>query len=471
MKKLIIGLFCAIGICLLLTFIILFWETKYPKAFENTGKSIEKVYENAYITACSGGNIVFVYNGEEYRYKGALRKDYTGPANIKIKNDTIAKVYAIIERATKIDKTDEADEADKEDTSYASNIRVLLKNKDKIYYKKVHLKTSNDLVINDINYGNDIIASDIFEDIEEKEIYIKNERYIIFNKKKYEGDFLIKKYKKGYVVINILPIETYLKYVLPSEMPISFSYEALKAQAVCARTVAYTQIGDMTYADYGADLDDSTAFQVYNSGGSYEITNKAVEDTKGLIITHQNKPINCYYFSTSAGKTSMMDIWGLKTPKYIKSVKSKDDNSVYYKWKAKINIEGIESEEYGKLRRIKILKKNKSGYVLSLKAKYENGSIVYKNEYEIRQFLGQGHIELTLSDGTVKDGVASIPSACFDITKKSKNSYIIKGGGFGHGIGMSQYGADKLASKGKTFEEIINYYYKKIEIQDVSKLY
>ena len=66
----------------------------------------------------------------------------------------------------------------------------------------------------------------------------------------------------GYVLVNELPIETYLRYVLPSEMPTYFSYEALKAQAVCARTFAYKQMRQNAYAEYGANLDDSTAYQV-----------------------------------------------------------------------------------------------------------------------------------------------------------------------------------------------------------------
>lgn len=87
---------------------------------------------------------------------------------------------------------------------------------------------------------------------------------------------------EGYVLINDVPIETYLRYVVPSEMPTKFSYEALKAQAVCARTFAYKQMQGNTYAEYGANLDDSTAFQVYHAASAYEVTDRAVRIPKAL---------------------------------------------------------------------------------------------------------------------------------------------------------------------------------------------
>ena len=80
----------------------------------------------------------------------------------------------------------------------------------------------------------------------------------------YEGDLILRKEKKGYVLINEIPMEDYIRYVLPSEMPLSFSYEALKAQAVCARTFTYGQMKNDTYARYGANLDDSIAYQAYH---------------------------------------------------------------------------------------------------------------------------------------------------------------------------------------------------------------
>lgn len=127
--------------------------------------------------------------------------------------------------------------------------------------------------------------------------------------------------ESGLVLVNELYLEDYLKKVIPSEMPPSYEPEALKAQAVCARTYAYVQIQSNTYSQYGAHVDDSTKFQVYNNQGSDEKTAAAVDETYGKMLLYEGEPITTYYFSTSCGITTDTGIWSgepEKTP-YLKS--------------------------------------------------------------------------------------------------------------------------------------------------------
>lgn len=130
----------------------------------------------------------------------------------------------------------------------------------------------------------------------------------------YEGVIELRAYDEGIVVINELDLEDYLKRVVPSEMPSSYGLEAAKVQAVCARSYAYRQIQNNTsefgvYAKYGAHLDDSTSFQVYNNSGENEISTEAVLETCGEVLTYNGSVIGTYYFSTSCGVTTDISIW------------------------------------------------------------------------------------------------------------------------------------------------------------------
>ncbi len=130
----------------------------------------------------------------------------------------------------------------------------------------------------------------------------------------YEGVLELRTYDEGIVVVNELDLEDYLKRVVPSEMPASYGLEAAKVQAVCARSYAYRQIQNNTsefgtYSKYGAHVDDSTLFQVYNNSGENEISTEAVLATAGEVIAYNGSVIGTYYFSTSCGVTTDVSIW------------------------------------------------------------------------------------------------------------------------------------------------------------------
>lgn len=133
------------------------------------------------------------------------------------------------------------------------------------------------------------------------------------------------------VVVNELELEDYLKGVLPSEMPATYESEALKAQAVCARSYAYNHMAEYHYEAYQANVDDSTSYQVYNNLEEMQTCNAAIEDTSGQLLLYDNQVITAYFFSTSCGYTTNVEAWGgnISEYEYLQSVAISDGNSDY----------------------------------------------------------------------------------------------------------------------------------------------
>jgi stage II sporulation protein D len=400
----------------------------------------------------------------------------------------------------------------------SETIRVLLKNNSSIEYDALYLTASDEWTINgevqqadtpvdlyDYIYRmdpetlkddeSDIIVSG---QVRTAEVICLNGLLYIADSdgtrqsEGYEGTFFVRESENGVVLINQLSIEDYVRYVLPSEMEDYFPYEAQKAQAVCARTFAYSQMSNTTYASYGANLDDSTSFQVYNRFGTTERTDQAVADTCGEIIVCDGSPITCYYFSTSPGMTENLEVWNEESPDYIsvqstlleekeltdrltlkanfvqyitESPESYDSQSPYYRWTATLDLSGYENDSYGKIENVAVSKRSASGYALALDISYEKKTVTLTDEYQIRTFLGRFLTLTELADGTVRDSLSLLPSACFIVWNKNGDTYTIKGGGFGHGIGMSQYAAGAMAESGMTYKEIIGFFYKNVEIE------
>lgn len=125
----------------------------------------------------------------------------------------------------------------------------------------------------------------------------------------YRGTIEIRKTGQGFVVINELPIEEYLYGVVPSEMPVSYPMEALKAQAICARTYVYAHLESPGYEEYGAHVDDSTGYQVYNNTAEKEEAIQAVQETKGEVVRLNGELVDTYYYSTSCGFGADERVW------------------------------------------------------------------------------------------------------------------------------------------------------------------
>ena len=147
--------------------------------------------------------------------------------------------------------------------------------------------------------------------------------YVSTKGKWYHGKLMVKNVNGKLIVINDVDLENYLKGVVPSEMPASWEYEALKAQAIAARSFALANLGKQ--AKNGYDLKDNTEDQAYG-GASAETnkTNKAVDETHGLVLTYDMKIISAYYSASAGGMTSA-SVWGGYAP-YLHSVPSFDEN-------------------------------------------------------------------------------------------------------------------------------------------------
>ncbi|SHG92702.1 stage II sporulation protein D [Thermosyntropha lipolytica DSM 11003] len=251
-----------------------------------------------------------------------------------------------------------------------------------------------------------------------------------------------------------LSLEEYVKGAVAAEMPASFELEALKAQAVCARTYAVRKILKGQKYREGADLSDNVnECQAYISEEEfkdrhpydykklYKKIDQAVRDTRGIIIIYDDEPIDALYHSTCGGRTaSGEEIWGNKIPYLVSCSCEYCKSSPYYKTIKEICDREIK-KELGLTQNVKtveIIQKTKSGRVRKLKI---NDQIIEANYF--RQKLG-------------------LPSTWWEFTLK-KDVLLIKSRGYGHGVGMCQYGAQGMAQKGYHYEDILKYYYKDIK--------
>lgn len=317
----------------------------------------------------------------------------------------------------------------------------------------------------------------------------------------YGGRLEILDTENGLVLVNEIDLEAYLKKVIPSEMPSSYEKEALKAQAVCARTYAFMQSRSNSYSEYGAQIDDSTQFQVYNNVDPDEKTAQAVQETYGKMLYYNENPITAYYFSTSCGTTTNAAIWdsdpedtpylrclSLQTARSRLSFASeeafasfikKKDFSAYdasyplYRWNFKTNGTIIASHVggVGKITGVSVTERGPGGVAMKLLVKGSEGETTISGQNAIRSALGDASLTLTLMDGKTSDGWSLLPSGFLTIEETGTDEhgvvqFRVYGGGYGHGVGMSQNGAQGMAKAGMGYEEILKYFYDGVTIEE-----
>ncbi len=289
----------------------------------------------------------------------------------------------------------------------------------------------------------------------------------------YQGTLEIHKREQGLVLVNELPLEEYLKTVVPSEMPSTYEKEALMAQAVCARTYACKQMEERRMKEYGGDVDDSVNFQVYGNIASRESTAQAVELTRGKVLCQDGMLIQAYYFSTSPGVTSTDEVWGAtEAASYLKSVTCTfDQESPWSAWQVSIPWDVLKERAKNwlgedALKTLEITRKNQSGAVTGLRIAGENQEHTLQEEYSIREFLSPKGISLTQKNGNTEEGGNLLPSAYFTMDVVPDTEVRIQGKGYGHGVGMSQNAANEMALEGYSYEEILRYFFNNVEICD-----
>lgn len=290
-------------------------------------------------------------------------------------------------------------------------------------------------------------------------------------------------------VINRVNIEHYLYGVVPNEIGSSSDMEALKAQAIAARSYAVRNMNK--YINLGFNLTDDTRCQVYKgfdteSGRS----NQAVNETSGLVAYYDGQVAQLVYNASSGGATvSAENVWGSHIPYLIDKKDTFSVGSSYDNWEYEISKEEIENKlknkgkNIGSLLDVKIDSQSKYGYVLSITFKGTSGDATFKGDY-IRNMFGNTKIKSQLftineenSSGKEKlesfnylnqfisENISKDAAIDENRDRNSKNSYLFRGSGYGHGVGMSQIGAQNMAKAGYNYAEIIDFYYPGVEIR------
>ena len=331
----------------------------------------------------------------------------------------------------------------------------------------------------------------------------------------YHGAFEViqKDDRRGFYLVNLVETQEYLKGVVPNEMPVRFGLEALKAQAVAARNYVLTP---RTQAYKEFNVVDSVASQVYYGVNTEaDLATRAVMETDGIVALYNNEPILALYSSTAGGYTEsyshafsdpLTKMFPSINKPYLTAVPDKsefksleDENdakkfyenkvpsfdieSPYYRWQKQWAVGELENvlkstmvaqsktgfihpafkqgDDLGKIKDIKVMKRGASGKAVEIELMTTKGCYRIAKELVIRRVFQ-------------KDGV-SLPSANIVFEKKLDNygnvtDITIFGGGFGHGVGMSQYGAGYMATKlNQPYYNILRHYYTGINLGTMPK--
>ena len=296
------------------------------------------------------------------------------------------------------------------------------------------------------------------------EIKSSDGRGIWVGQKRYSGILNLFILDSEILVINILGIEKYLSSVVGSEMPTKWPLEALKAQAIASRTYALKQKGTSFY-----DIDSTQKTQVYNGleSRTYKTT-RAVRSTRSLVLTYKNKLINALFHSSSAGMTeNSQDVWRNEYP-YLSSVKDFDRNNPKLRWQKKFSNKELESlfPKIGGIKKIEILSISNTGRVKSVKLIGSNGSDQISG-VDIRKRMNLKSTFMRFKLIEDKNIISENENPNSPIEK----NLIVIGMGSGHGVGMSQWGAKFMASKGLKAEKILKHFYRGVKIKPFNKNY
>jgi stage II sporulation protein D len=269
--------------------------------------------------------------------------------------------------------------------------------------------------------------------------------YVWIGDRWYRGSVRVVATKKQLLAINHVDLEQYLYSVLGSEMSPTFPAEALKAQAVAART--YALYRSQSTSQKAFDVDSTQASQVYRGlSGESNTTQAAVNATLGQIVTYQGKPILAAFHSSSGGHTeNVEDIWSSRVP-YLRGVPDYDSGSPGFEWTQVFT--AAQLSQSLKVKQIRTLlpdRLSQFGSVLSLQV---NGDTT-------KTFTGS-QVRTALKLRSLRFTISATPAG-----------FLFTGRGYGHALGMSQWGAYHLAEQGQKYPSILAHYYQGV---DLSKL-
>ena len=280
---------------------------------------------------------------------------------------------------------------------------------------------------------------------------------------------IIKLLHKNTNEVEEVPIDTYLCNVVSAEMPADYEKEALKAQAIVARTYTIYKIQNKKHEN--ADIcDDSSCCQAWVSKetrlsrwdedkreSNWKKIEECVNETKGKIITYEGKPINAFFHANSGGKTEIpVNVWGGTGYPYLQVVETAGEEG-YSQYESEVSLTNEELIE-------------------KLKTKYSDITIDFNNQDDIKilEYTDSGRVKTIKFGNHNLSGVEArtllgLKSTNFEISRDGdKIKFVVKG--YGHGVGMSQTGANSLAKEGKNCFDIINHFYIGVQITDVNSL-
>jgi stage II sporulation protein D len=343
----------------------------------------------------------------------------------------------------------------------------------------------------------------------------------------YRGSIEVAAGSGGLVVVNELPLEEYLYSVIPSEMPVSYGLEALYVQAVCARTYAYKELFNNSYSQYGAHVDDSVSFQVYNNVEETDLSIEAAKETYGKILTYNDEAIEAFFFSTSDGSTTNSTVWGYEDLPYTKGRLLTDDDTQldltdlktfdsfiredydtfdsqfpWYRWNCTISLDALTKSinntigsryainpdniltlqsdgsyasesisSIGTLQKMEITERGTGGVISKLILHGSDKTVMVTTEGNVRNLISVYGVEIHRKDGSIVDTNSTLPSAYFTLDEVKENGaltgYKFIGGGFGHGVGVSQNAVKAMTEAGMKWEDILKYFYTGITISDM----
>jgi stage II sporulation protein D len=259
----------------------------------------------------------------------------------------------------------------------------------------------------------------------------------------------------GINLINVLDLEDYLLSVVPSEVPSLWPKEVLKAQAIAARSYAVANFGK--HKAEGYDVKATVDDQVYRGviAESTE-TNAAVAATSGLVLKNNNKVISAFFHSTSGGSTEVSEnVWGKPLP-YLKSVVDYDDAAPQFTWRKTVTSQDLARALLGSAQ-------DSQALLGVLVIGRHSG-----DSQRVKDVLVVGQSSARVIAGTELRRLFNLPSTQFSLFQ-SDSSYIFSGRGYGHGLGLSQWGAKALADNGYNAEQILSYYYKDVTIEPLAQ--
>ncbi len=295
------------------------------------------------------------------------------------------------------------------------------------------------------------------------------------SEREYRGTMEVVSNSKGKLtVVNILDLENYLRGVVPPEIGKlkEDRIEAMKAQAVAARTYTVSNLGRRK--SLGFDLYSTVSDQIYRGySAEWPIADRAISETRGMIAMYKGKPISAFYSSTCGGATeSIEDAWGSSPVPYLRSVRDRDGrsdefcrHSPVYEWRVEwkketlenilaARLPGMDQRKAGEfsLRGIDIKQRSSSGRVQLLEIKSNHGTATLRGD-RIRSALRRP-----------VQGQPMLRSTKFDLTYR-RDTIVAEGGGYGHGIGMCQMGAIGMAGQGYKYDQILKHYYRGVDLK------